>query len=137
MDFYNHTRQLFTNGNVDITNLFVILTNGYTFSASETDMTAINSAEVSGNGWTAGGEAISNAVVTITNTNESTLDGDNISVTATGGDIGPADAFVVYDGTNSNPLFHYGFSSSQTSPDGDSFNITWNSSGVARWRSST
>jgi hypothetical protein len=111
----------------------VILVNGYTFTASETALTAVNAAAVSGNGWTAGGEAIANAAITITTTDDATLDGDDISVTATGGDIGPADALVVVDGTNNKPLFHYAFASAQTAGDGTPFNVTWNASGIATW----
>jgi len=133
MDFYNATKKLFANGEVTITDLHAILVNGYTFTASETDLTAINAAAVDGNGWTSGGEPIANASVTITATDDAILDGDDISVTATGGDIGPADALVVVDATNNNPLFHYSFASSQTAGDGTAFNVTWNASGIATW----
>lgn len=134
MNFYNQTRKLFSNGEVDISNLKVILLGaGYTFAAAETDMTNINAEEVSGNGWTAGGEVIANAAVTIKNTNESKLDGDDISVTATGGDIGPATQMVVYDATANAPLFHYSFGSSQTAGDGTPFNVNWNANGIATW----
>lgn len=134
MNFYNHTRKLFANGDVNIANLKVILVgSGYTFSATETAMTTINAQEVSGNGWTAGGEAVANAALTVTNTNEAKLDGDDISVTATGGDIGPATQLVVYDATNNYPLFQYSFASSQTAGDGTPFNVTWNASGIATW----
>jgi hypothetical protein len=61
------------------------------------------------------------------------LDGDDISITASGGDIGPAAALVVVDATSSKPLFHYLFPSSQTAGDGTPFNVTWNASGIATW----
>lgn len=134
MQFYNHTRQLFADGSVDTANLAVMLVNGYTFSATETDMTAASAAEVSGNGWTAGGEAIANAAVTTVSTNGAKLDGDDISVTATGGDIGPADGMVVYDSSaNDNPLYYFQFGSSQTAGDGTPFNVTWDANGIATW----
>ena len=133
MDFYNHTKKLFANGEVAISNMKVVLVNGYTFTASETALTAVNAAAVSGNGWTAGGEAIANAAVTVTTTDDATLDGDDISVTATGGDIGPADALVIVDSTSSKPLFHYAFASAQTAGDGTPFNVTWNANGIATW----
>ena len=133
MDFYNHTKKLFANGEVTIANLKTVLVNGYTFAPAETTLTNVTAAEVSGNGWTAGGEAIANAAVTVTTTDDSTLDGDDISVTATGGDIGPADALVVVDATNNKPLFHYAFASAQTAGDGTPFNVTWNASGIVTW----
>jgi hypothetical protein len=133
MDFYNHTAKLFSNGDVNIANLKVMLVNAYAFVATETVLTAVNAAEVSGFGWAVGGEVITGAAVTITTTNDSTLDGDNISVTATGGDIGPADALVVVDGTNLTPLFHFGFISPQTAPDTTPFNVNWNAAGITNW----
>jgi len=126
MQLYNHTRAQFTGQNVDLTALKVMLVGaGYTFAATETAMTAATAAEVSGNGWTAGGEAIANAAVTTLNTNESQLDGDDISVTANGGDIGPASGLVVYDSISGKPLFYDTFASAQTAGDGTPFNITW------------
>ena len=132
MDFYNHTRALFAAGDVNEANLKVMLVSGYTFAATETALTAITSAQVSGNGWTVGGEAIANSAVTAVGA-DAKLDGDDISVTASGGDIGPATALVVVDVTSSAPLFHYSFPSSQTAGDGTPFNVTWDASGIATW----
>lgn len=133
MNFYNHTLDLFAGGEVDIANIKVMLTNGYTFAATETVMTNATAAQVSGNGWTVGGEALASAAVTVVSTNGAKLDGDDISVTATGGDIGPADGLVVYDATSGKPLFQYDFASSQTAGVGTPFNIVWNASGLATW----
>jgi len=132
MDFYNHTRALFAAGDVNEANLKVMLVSGYTFAATEAALTAITSAQVSGNGWTVGGEAIANSAVTAVGA-DAKLDGDDISVTASGGDIGPATALVVVDATSSKPLFHYTFPSSQTAGDGTPFNVTWNAAGIATW----
>ena len=135
MNLYNHSRKLLANGEVDTANLKVVLLNGtYTFAATETALTAINAAQVSGNGWTSGGIVIANAVITIVSANAK-LDGDDISVTASGGDIGPATALVVIDATNSTPLFHYVFPSSQTAGDGTPFKVTWNADGIATFTS--
>jgi len=135
MDFYNHTRKLFAAGEVDEANLKVMLVGaGYTFVATETALTAVTTAEVSGNGWTVGGEAIANSAVTAVGA-DAKLDGDDISVTASGGDIGPATALVVIDATNSTPLFHYVFPSSQTAGDGTPFKVTWNAAGIATFTS--
>lgn len=132
MQFYNHTRQLFQSGNVDLTALKVMLVNGYTLDATQTAIATASASQVSGNGWTAGGELIANAAVTTVTTNDSKLDGDDISVTASGGDIGPADGLVIYDSSaNDNPLFYYSFASAQTAGDGTQLNVTWNASGIA------
>lgn len=134
MQFYNHTKKLFANGEVAITNMKVVLTNGYTFDATQAALTQVNAAEVSGNGWPAGGALIANATVTVSTTDDATLDGDDISITATGGDIGPADAMVVVDATNNRPLFYYAFGSAQTAGVGTPFNVNWNASGIVNWQ---
>ena len=130
MNIYNHTRKLFNNSEVSVGTLKAMLTSGYVFAATETAMTAATAAEVSGFGWTAGGEAIASAAVTIDATNGMKLDGSDISVTATGGDIGPADGLVVYDATGGEPLFHFAFPAAQTAGDGTPFLVTWNASGI-------
>lgn len=139
MDFYNHTRKLFANDEVDVSQLYVMLVDGdYVFDPTETVMTDAAAEEVSGNGWDAGGEDIPNTAVTTVNTNESKLDGDDVVVTATGGSIGPAAGMVVFDKTGANaaawkPLFYYDFPSAQTAGVGTDFRITWNASGIATW----
>ena len=126
MELYNHTRAQFAGQNVDLTALKVMLVGaGYTFAATETAMTAATAAEVSGNGWAAGGPTIANVTESVVNTNEGQIDGDDISVTASGGDIGPASGLVVYDSISGKPLFYDTFASAQTAGDGTPFNITW------------
>lgn len=129
MQLYNHTRKLFQNGDVNIGSLKVMLTNGYTFAAAETDMTNATADQVSGNGWAVGGPALAGAAVTVTSTNESTLDANDVSVTATGGSIGPATGIVIYDSVESTPLFHFSYAS-QTAADGTPFNINWDALGI-------
>lgn len=139
MDFYNHTRKLFANGDVTLANLKVMLYgDSYSFDPTETNMTAVEADEVSGNGWTQGGEAIGSAAVTVDDTNEAKLDGNDISKTASGSDIGPAHGLVVFDATGADdtawlPLFHYAFASPQTAGVGTDFKITWHADGIATW----
>lgn len=130
MNRYNHTRRLFMSGGVDIANLKIMLLNGHTFDPTNTDMTGITPNEVSGNGWAAGGELLNNAAVTTVDTSSARLDADDISVTATGGEIGPADMLVIYDATNNAPLYNYEFPSSQTAGVGTPFNVTISASGI-------
>jgi hypothetical protein len=53
--------------------------------------------EVSGNGWTPGGETLDNVAATTVTTNDANLGSDDEEVIATGGDIGPAYANAFYD----------------------------------------
>lgn len=130
MALFNHTKDLLASGDIDLANLKAVLTNGYVLDATETDLTAITAAEVSGNGWTSGGEPLANAAVAQVNTSDARLDADDVSVTATGGDIGPADGVAIVDATNSNPLIYQDFASAQTAGDGTAFNLNINASGL-------
>lgn len=141
ISFYNHTRKLFVNNEVDLTTLRVMLLNGHTFDATDDEVVAdgIDADEVSGFGWDVGGEAVGSAAITVVNTNEAKLDGNDISVTATGGAIGPSDGAVLIadDFTNptpvARPLFYIDFGVSETAGDTTAFKITWNASGIAQW----
>lgn len=105
------------------------------FDASHTTLAQVlgsPSDEVSGNGWTSGGETIANVAVTTVTTNDAKLDGDDLSVTATGGDIGPAYGAVIYDDTDASdgPLALIDFGEAKTAGVGTDFKITWNASGI-------
>jgi hypothetical protein len=135
MDFYNHTRRLFAAEAIDLANLKVMLVNNHTFDAAHTNISSVVADEVSGSGWAEGGEAIANAAITTTGTNEATLNGDDIAVTATGGSIGPATALVVYQdvGTEEYPLFHHAFGGAEEAGEGTDFRVDWHENGIARW----
>lgn len=114
---YNHTARKFLAQDVNLSALTVMLLNANaTFNATHTTLTqvagAANVNQVSGNGWTAGGEVFANVQVVTTTTDDAQLIGDDIRVRATGGNIGPARAFVVYDNSDANdaPLFYVQFS---------------------------
>lgn len=134
VSFYNHTRKLFANGEVGLADLKVmLLSNLASFTATNTVVGDVSANEVSGNGWTAGGEAIASAAVTVANTNEAKLDGADISVTATGGTIGPASYAVIYDDdvTTKNLLFWIDFGGAQEAGVSTDFKILWNAAGIA------
>ena len=135
ISFYNHTRKLFANNEVTLANLKLMLVNNYTFDATETNMSGVASAEmVWGNGWDSEGEPIPSAAITVVNTNEAMLDATDISVTATGGNIGPASGAIIYEtGGAGIPLFYIDFQGSETAGVGTPFNVNWNASGIARW----
>jgi len=136
---YNHTAKLLFNKEITFNTLKVMLLDGTTaFDATHTTLasaTASGTDEVSGNGWTAGGETIGSVAVTLVTTNDAKIDGNDVSKTATGGDIGPAAAAVIYDDTMTSPadavLWHIDFGGSETAGVGTDFVITWNASGIA------
>lgn len=133
---YNHTAKLFANGEVSLADLKVMLLDDNAaalLDATDTDMTGLTAAEVSGFGWTAGGEAIASAAITTVTTNDAMLDGNDISVTATGGEIGPAKACVIFDNNSSKPLGFIDFGQAEVAGDTTDFKIAWNASGILTW----
>lgn len=132
---YNHAAKLFANGEVNLADLKLMLLNNHSFSAAHTNISSIEADEVSGAGWDAGGEAIANAAVTTVNTDEAKLDADDVSVTATGGNIGPADGAVIYQDSvgEEYPLVYIDFEGEQTAGEGTPFNVNWNAAGIISW----
>lgn len=136
---YNHTAKLLLNKEVTYTTLKVmLLDNVATFTATDTALTgpagAANANEVSGNGWTVGGETLTSVAVTTVDTDGAMIDCDDVVVTASGGPIGPAYAAVIYDDTDANdaPLWYIDFGEAQQAGDGTPFKITINASGIYR-----
>lgn len=98
---FNQTTRIYKD--LTLTTLKVMLRTGTTYAGTETALSELDGTEVSGNGWTAGGELIANAAITTVTTDDALLDGDDISITATGGSIGPATSYVIIDDTPVDP----------------------------------
>jgi hypothetical protein len=133
---YNHTRmRTATGGGVDIANLKVMLLSGHTFDPTHTNISSIEGDEVHGNGWAEGGEPLANATITVTSTNEATLDADDILETADGGPIGPADGAVIYhDDTGAEyPLWFVDPDGAQEAADGTDFQVNLDEDGLHVW----
>lgn len=135
---YNHTAKLLMNGEVSLADLKVMLVDGTTgFSAAHTTLAQATDAgadEVDGAGWDTGGEALAGAAITIVSTSGAMLDATDISVTATAGNIGPAEGAIIYDDdhTDDAPLFYIDFEEEKTADEGTDFKITFDANGIAR-----
>ncbi len=137
---YNHTAKLLLNKEITLTTLKVmLLSSSASFLATHTALTQVNNSgayQVSGNGWTAGGITLSSVAVTTVNTNGAMLDAADISITASGGAIGPASAAVIYDDTMTSPadapLWYIDFGGAESAGLGTDFKITLNASGLFR-----
>ncbi len=135
---YNHTAAKMASGAVTLGSLkLMLLDNSASFTAANTALTTVSNAgayEVDGGGWTTGGEALASAAVTTVDTNGSMLDAADIVVTATGADIGPAYAGVIYDDADGSdaPLWYIDFDGPQTAGDGTDFRVTFSASGIFR-----
>lgn len=133
---YDHTEKKLLNKEVTYTTLKVeLLNDSATFAAANTTRNQVNNTgayAVSGNGWTAGGMTIANVAVTTVSTKNAKLTGDNISVTATGGSIGPAYKAVIYDDTDGSdaPLWFVDFGGLQEAGVGTDFKVNWHANGI-------
>ena len=134
---YNHTTRLL--GSLDLDNLrCMLLDDTASFVASHTTLTdvagAMHAKEVSGNGWTTGGEFLANVEWKTVTTNDAILDCDDISVVATGGIIGPAYAAVYYDDTHPDdaPLVYIDFGEAVDAGEATPFFITISPNGIIR-----
>lgn len=135
---YNHTVKKLLNKEVDYTTLkMMLLSNSATYTATDTTLDQVAGAntppranEVSGNGWTTGGEALANVAITIVTTNDAKLDADDITKTATGGNIGPARKAVIYDDTGDVPLWFIDFGQDEEAGETTDFKFIFNAAGI-------
>ncbi len=135
---YNHTLKKLVNEEFTLGSLKVMLVNQAAvtgFNAANTTLAQVlNGAqdEVSGNGWTVGGEALANAAVTTVTTNDAKFDADDISKTATGGNIGPAYGAVIYDDADANdaPVAMVDFGQAEEAGETTDFKIVWPAGGI-------
>jgi hypothetical protein len=141
LSIYNHTRKkLWDLSLVDeADHFYVMLLDGTTaFDASHTTLaqaTDSGNDEVDGSGWTTGGEPILDLAVSVVSTSGAKIDATDISVTATGGDIGPASAAIIYVdegglGTAQTPLAHLAFDPAKTASLGNPFIVLWSDLGL-------
>lgn len=129
---YNHTVKKLLNKEIDYTTLkMMLLNNAATFDATHTALATVAGAnEVSGNGWTVGGEPLANVAITIATTNDAKLDADDITKTATGGNIGPARKALIYDDTGDVPLWFIDFGQDEEAGETTDFKFIFNAAGI-------
>lgn len=133
---YNHTAKLLMNKEVDFSNLKVELLNASgVVDPAHTAKTNVDNAgayEVFGNGWVQGGPTLANVAITTVDINDVMMDADDVSVTATGGTIGPAEHALVYDAISLKPIIHINFGRSHDAGQGTPFNISFSTLGILR-----
>lgn len=135
---YNHTVKKLLNGEINYADLaFMLLSNSASFTAANTSIDAVAGAgpsranEVHGNGWTQGGEDLASVAVTTITTNDAKIDADDISVTATGGPIGPAYKGVIYEKASGDVLWFYDFGQVEEAGEDTDFKVIINPNGIA------
>lgn len=134
---YNHTAKKFANKEVTLTTLkLMLLNNSASFVATHTalnDVTNTGAYEVSGFGWTSGGITLASVAITTVDTSSAMLDAADITVTATGGTIGPAYKGLIYDDTGDQPLIFIDFDGAKSAGATADFKVVWSANGIIRW----
>lgn len=127
---YNHTIKKVLGGEVALPQcFFMLLNNNAVFNGAHTLLTQVAGAlsvnEVAGNGWPIGGEAMPLSA-SIVDTNGGLLDAVTVSLTATGGPIGPAYKGLIYDkqAVDKTPLWFTDFGGSQSAAETVDFTFT-------------
>lgn len=135
----NTTRRLFAQQVNFLTLKLMLLDDNAAFNATHTTLSGPagpgNANQVSGNGWTAGGELLSNVTVTTVDTSDAMLDAENVIKRATGGPIGPAYKAVLYDDSDTNdaPLIFVDFGEPITAGEDTDFLVAWSEMGILRF----
>lgn len=132
ISLYDHTRRRFAAGLNAVGNTYKLkLLTAATFNATHTTLAATGGTEVSGNGYTAGGQALDNVSVDIVSTNAAKFDADDVIWTADGGPIAASYA-ILYNDTDADdaPVAFIDFDGEQSAGDGTDFRVLWDAAGI-------
>lgn len=135
---YNHTSALVAGQAVALSTLKVMLLKSTaSFTASHTTVDAVAGAasphrahEFYGNGWPEGGKTVASVAASTITTNDARVSGDQVSQTASGGNIGPCRYVLLYDATSSKPLILYDLGQDEYAGDSTDFKLTFDLTGT-------
>jgi hypothetical protein len=88
--------------------------------------------EVSGSGWSDGGEELTGVVVDVHDTNGGKFDADNLSVTVSA-ELGPISAFVLVNSSDDSVVLFGTHSSPVTIASGKKAGVLWPENGIILW----
>lgn len=133
---YNHTARRFAEGaNLASKTYKVMLCTAATFNAANTTLASVTKTEVaSGSGYTTGGQALTGVAFSTVGTNGAMFDANDLSWTASGGDL-TASYGILFCDTDADdpPLLFIDFGGSKTAGDSTDFKLLWNADGIYRW----
>lgn len=115
----------------------MFLTAGYTFSNEHSVESQLTANEATGTGgYTVGGEDIANITFTLAASGTATFDGDNVIVTASGGDLSARYMAVIASVAASSDrrpvMFLIDPGQVETAGAGTTFNINWSADGIVQ-----
>jgi len=113
---------------INLYSAFTLDPSATTKAAAETGATQLPTSH----GYSQDSKALTNVAVEAFTTNDGRFAADNVSWSASGGDIGPASYAMIYNDTDANkpPLLLISFGEAKTANDTTPFNIVWNSNGI-------
>jgi hypothetical protein len=133
VSLYNHTARRFADGsNSPEDTYFIILCTASDFDAVNETISQVNHTELEeANGYLTGGLELTSVAVLTTTTNDAKFTANNLTWSATGGDI-VASSAILFNGTDGStpPLLHIDFGEEITVLDGTDFRIVWNTNGI-------
>ena len=132
---YHHTaKKLLALSLVDNSTNFYMLLHDGTRAFTPSDTSLDTTGEVFGNGWPENGVNLTNLAISTTNTDEAMIDCDDITVTASGGNIQATHAIIYLDegglGTTLTPLWSIDFGGQIGAPDGEPLVIAIHANGL-------
>ncbi len=115
----------------------MFLTASYTFVNEQSVEAQLTANEEDGSGgYTVGGETIANVTFTLGSSGTATFDGDNVIVTASGGDLSARFMAVIHSAAASSDrrplMFLIDPAQVETAGDGTTFNINWSADGIVQ-----
>lgn len=138
MNRYDQFPEFFGDGGIDLdgdTFKLELYNSTHVFTAANTKRADISAnALATANGYTNPGQNLTSVLWTNAS-GTITFDAADVTWTASGGDIGPADDGVVYSDTSTVPdtdllAYSVDFDGNQTAGNGTDFKVTWNGSGI-------
>lgn len=113
----------------------MLLSSSAAFDATDTTLAEVSGAgayEVSGNGWAAGGPALTGVSWAVSSTNGAMFDATDVTVTPAGGGLGQFSAYVIYNDSDTGkpPLAFVEMDAPVTVAAGQAFGIRWPESGI-------
>lgn len=128
----NDARKKFANGEVTLASLKVMFfTSSATFDASSPALSGYTADKVTGDGLDANGEALANAAITVTSTNQATLDADDIDVTVTASKTFRSAA--IFDDADANDDILLWLQNDADATGTTAVKVLWNASGIIVW----
>jgi hypothetical protein len=106
VEFFDHFMKMVGNGSINLATdtLKAMLVSGYTYDSAHTLKADVVASELgNGLGYNTGGQALTSVSFDFLS-NNTILDADNSSWTASGGDIGPFSGAIIYSDTSLNDM---------------------------------